>query len=249
MPCSATFMSSIIFLHCACSASSRVSSWNERASLSDVAKPSEWDMTAVLQTKPNQTNNESSPKGKEVAVPYDRLEGGFDLAAGALMINLIKDLHGTLYKGLDREREFISFLLGPEGEDPGEARLGEAPLAGFGHAQNNLPQHRVVPTEKIDWQEPRKFDCRLVRTILGGAGRGRKLIGRKPANLIVGWCGRFLFIVPRQFSPDVGEWPENQILIPDWTYFHCPDGRTPPTNSKKWLGNVFSLIWPSQQAS
>jgi len=19
------------------------------------------------------------------------------------------------------------------------------------------------------------------------------------------------------------EWPENQILIPDWTYFHCPD--------------------------
>jgi len=19
-----------------------------------------------------------------------------------------------------------------------------------------------------------------------------------------------------------GEWPENQILIPDWTYFHCP---------------------------
>jgi len=41
--------------------------------------------------------------------------------------------------------------------------------------------------------------------------------------LIVGWCGRFLFFVaPRHFSLVVGEWPENQILIPDWTYFHCP---------------------------
>jgi len=58
---------------------------------------------------------------------------------------------------------------------------------------------------------------------VGGAGRGRKLIGRKPVNLIVGWSGRFLFfVVPRQFSQDIGEWPENQILISDWTYFHCP---------------------------
>jgi len=24
------------------------------------------------------------------------------------------------------------------------------------------------------------------------------------------------------FSQDIGEWPENQILIPDWTHFHCP---------------------------
>jgi len=55
---------------------------------------------------------------------------------------------------------------------------------------------------------------------LGGVGRGRKLIGRNP---IVGWCGRFLFfVVPRKFSQVFGEWPENQILIPDWTYFHCP---------------------------
>jgi len=23
-------------------------------------------------------------------------------------------------------------------------------------------------------------------------------------------------------SVDIGEWLENQILIPDWTYFHCP---------------------------
>jgi len=51
--------------------------------------------------------------------------------------------------------------------------------------------------EKIDWQETPKFDCRLVRTI-------------------------FLFVVPRQFSQVVGEWPQNQILIPDWAYFHCP---------------------------
>jgi len=41
--------------------------------------------------------------------------------------------------------------------------------------------------------------------------------------LIVGWCGRFLFfVVLSQFSQVVGEWPENQILIPDWSYFHCP---------------------------
>jgi len=26
-----------------------------------------------------------------------------------------------------------------------------------------------------------------------------------------------------QFSQDICEWPENQILIPDWTYFHCPN--------------------------
>jgi len=51
----------------------------------------------------------------------------------------------------------------------------------------------------MDWQEARKFDCRLVRTI-------------------------FIFVVLGQFSQVVGlvgEWLENQILIPDWTYFHC----------------------------
>jgi hypothetical protein len=49
------------------------------------------------------------------------------------------------------------------------------------------------------------------------------LIGKNRVNLIVGWCRRFLFfVVSRQFSQDIGEWPENQILIPDWTYFHCP---------------------------
>jgi len=55
--------------------------------------------------------------------------------------------------------------------------------------------------------------------------------------LIVGWGGQFLFfvvlrqflffVVPRQFSEVIGEWPENQILIPDWTYFHCPTGFLP----------------------
>jgi len=41
--------------------------------------------------------------------------------------------------------------------------------------------------------------------------------------LIVSWCRQFLFfVVPHQFSQVAGEWPENQILIPNWTYFHCP---------------------------
>jgi len=58
--------------------------------------------------------------------------------------------------------------------------------------------------------------------------------------LIVGWCGRFLFFdVPRQFSQDIGEWPENQILIPDWTYFHCPGA----TLIGEWPENQF-LIGP-----
>jgi len=54
------------------------------------------------------------------------------------------------------------------------------------------------------------------------------LIGTNRVNLIVGWWGRFLFfVVPRQFSQVIGEWPENQILIPDWTYFHCPGATLP----------------------
>jgi len=57
----------------------------------------------------------------------------------------------------------------------------------------------------------------------GGARRGRKVIGRNSINLIVRWCGLFLFfVVPCQFSQVFSEWPENQVLIPDWTYFHCP---------------------------
>jgi len=54
------------------------------------------------------------------------------------------------------------------------------------------------------------------------------LIGRNCLNLIVSWCGQFLFsVVPRQFSQGIGKWPENQILIPDWTYFHCPGASLP----------------------
>jgi len=32
----------------------------------------------------------------------------------------------------------------------------------------------------------------------------------------------FIFCCPCNFHKDIGKWPENQILIPDWTYFHCP---------------------------
>jgi len=56
-------------------------------------------------------------------------------------------------------------------------------------------------------------------------------LGRNRVNLIVGWSGVFLFfVVPRQFSQDIGEWPQNQILIPDWTYLHCPGATLVPAN-------------------
>jgi len=38
-----------------------------------------------------------------------------------------------------------------------------------------------------------------------------------------------------QFSQDIGEWPENQILIPDWTYFHCPGATLARDNKKSKL--------------
>jgi len=64
--------------------------------------------------------------------------------------------------------------------------------------------------------------------------------GRNCVNLIVGWVGAddfFFFVVPRQFSPqDIGEWPENQILIPHWTYFHCP-GTTLEKQEKDYNGH------------
>jgi len=41
--------------------------------------------------------------------------------------------------------------------------------------------------------------------------------------LSVGADDFYFLLSLRQFSQDIGEWPENQILIPDWTYFHCPD--------------------------
>jgi len=60
--------------------------------------------------------------------------------------------------------------------------------------------------------------------------------------LIVGWCGRFLFfVVPGQFSQVVGEWPENQILIPDWIYFHCPG-----TTLVGWCRRFLFFVVPRQ---
>jgi len=68
---------------------------------------------------------------------------------------------------------------------------------------------------------------KLLCSLLGWCRQREKIDWQEPRKLIVGWCGRFLFFVlPRQFSQDIGEWPENQILIPDWTCFHCP-GRHP----------------------
>jgi len=43
-----------------------------------------------------------------------------------------------------------------------------------------------------------------------------------------------------------GEWPKNQILIPDWTYFHCP-GTTLVENCK--LCSPILLIIPSSTAN
>jgi len=40
---------------------------------------------------------------------------------------------------------------------------------------------------------------------------------RRQSNLR-GSC-QSIFSLSRQLP---SEWPENQILIPDWTYFHCP---------------------------
>jgi len=33
----------------------------------------------------------------------------------------------------------------------------------------------------------------------------------------------FIFCCSLSIFTDICKWPENQILIPDWTYFHCPD--------------------------
>jgi len=40
----------------------------------------------------------------------------------------------------------------------------------------------------------------------------------------------------RQFSQDTGEWLENEILIPDWTYFHCPDATLHSNNQFTFIG-------------
>jgi len=61
--------------------------------------------------------------------------------------------------------------------------------------------------------------------------------------LLVGWRGQFLFfVVPRQFSQDICEWPENQTLIPDWTYFHCPGAILVPCQFSQVVSK-----WPENQ--
>jgi len=40
--------------------------------------------------------------------------------------------------------------------------------------------------------------------------------------LSVGAEDFYFFVVLHQFSQVVGKWLENQIVIPDLTYFHCP---------------------------
>jgi len=67
-----------------------------------------------------------------------------------------------------------------------------------------------------------------VRRELGHCGVG--VGGTRPDNQIYGFpanqfspsAGTTQKIDEGQLSEDIGEWPENQILIPDWTYFHCP---------------------------
>jgi len=109
---------------------------------------------------------------------------------------------------------------------------------------------------KVNLQKfPGAFLCWWCNQLgVGCSGRGRKWIGRNPINLIVRWCGRFLFfVVPQQFlrvapgqwksdqqfSQDIGEWLENQILIPDWTYFHCP-GATLENGITKLIKRAFA---------
>jgi len=40
--------------------------------------------------------------------------------------------------------------------------------------------------------------------------------------LLVGGDDFYFLLSLVNFHEDIGEWPENQILIPDWPYFHCP---------------------------
>jgi len=53
-------------------------------------------------------------------------------------------------------------------------------------------------------------------------GEGHKNVRSSQQSNLRGSCQSF-FSLPRHLpSDDRGEWPENQILIPDWAYFHCP---------------------------
>jgi len=83
-------------------------------------------------------------------------------------------------------------------------------------SQSPTPLGLCWEREKIDWQELHEFDCWLVWTI-------------------------FIFFVTCQFSQDIGEWPQNQILIPDWTYFHCPESLG--EGNQNLLQQTFASKW------
>jgi hypothetical protein len=82
--------------------------------------------------------------------------------------------------------------------------------------------------------KPQQLRCWLKNQV-GWCRQREKIDWQEPGNLIVGWCGQFLFFVVRQFS--------HQILIPDWTYFHCPcatQWRHPSqTQQETFLGQEF----------
>jgi len=63
--------------------------------------------------------------------------------------------------------------------------------------------------------------------------------------LLVGEDNFFFFLVPHPFSQDIGEWPQNQIiLIPDWTYFHCPGA----TLMLSWYKSLFLQPYPFENS-
>jgi len=55
---------------------------------------------------------------------------------------------------------------------------------------------------------------------------------------------------PYQFSQDIGKWQENQILIPDWTYFHCPGATLPldgiDVNCHSGCGGSSNVEWTNK---
>jgi len=84
----------------------------------------------------------------------------------------------------------------------------------------------------------------------GGAGRGRKLIGRNRVNLIVGWCGRFLFsqrikfLIPQNLLSLLNLVQPGSVLINGHPTCFCGEGSGP--SGSPLLGRVvdFALGFP-----
>jgi len=56
-----------------------------------------------------------------------------------------------------------------------------------------------------------------------GSCQEREKFDRNPLNLMFVGADNFYFLLSLiNFHKTFGKWSENQILIPDWTYFHCP---------------------------